>query len=82
MTLITAIIGGLLCGYFLGFGRRAFGVFVVVWASALLIQTTFLVSQQDKEDVLYWPFQAIIFGVAVLMVWLGTRLRTWRAHAT
>jgi hypothetical protein len=80
MTLATAIIGGLLCGYFLGFGRRAFGVFLTVWATVLVGQTAFLVPSEDVEDVLYWPFQAIILGVAVLMVWLGARLRARRTR--
>jgi hypothetical protein len=79
MTLATAIIGGLLCGYLLGFGRRAFGVFLAVWVVVLVVQTAFVVPAED-QDLLYWPFQAIILGAAVLMVWLGAKLGARRAR--
>jgi hypothetical protein len=81
MILATAIIGGLACGYFLGFGRRGFGVLLPIWAVVLLVQTLFVVPTEDVEDVLYWPFQVAIVAVGVLMVWLGTKLRAWRARA-
>jgi hypothetical protein len=80
MTLATAIIGGLACGYLLGFGRRGFGAFLAIWAAVLTVQTLFLVPTEDVEDVLYWPFQAAILAVAVLMIWLGAKVRARRTR--
>ena len=75
MTLITAIIGGLACGYIFGLRRQAFIVWLAVWAVVLPIQTLFLVDPDNRDDWSYWPVQAVILVVAVAMVWLGSRLR-------
>jgi hypothetical protein len=86
MSLATAIIGGLVCGYFLGFGRRGFCVFLAVWVAVLAVQTLVVVSASDVgpprgDDRLYWPVQAIILTIAVLMLWLGAKVRARRACA-
>lgn len=80
MTLATALIGGLLCGYFLGFGRRAVGIFLVIWVPVLLIQSFFLLPAGTTDDPSYWPVQAAILAVAVLMVWLGAKVHAWRTR--
>ncbi len=80
MTLATAIIGGPLCGYFLGFRGRGFGILLTTWLVVLLVQTRFVVPSEDVKDALYWPFQVLILAAAVLLLWLGAKLRTRRAR--
>jgi hypothetical protein len=78
MTLVTAIIVGLACGYFIGLRAKGFLVFVAVWATVLVIQTLWVVPKEDTTDVLYWPFQAGIFIIGVVMVWLGSKVQVRR----
>jgi hypothetical protein len=78
MTLITAIIVGLACGYFLGLRPKGFIVFGAIWSVMLMFQTFVAL---DKEDIppeawAYVPVQIVILGVGAAMLWLGTRLRT------
>ncbi len=44
MTLITAVVAGLACGYFLGLRPKAFVVWLAVWAVVLVIQTIVLLN--------------------------------------
>lgn len=80
MTLVTAIIGGLACGYFLGFGRRSFATLLPLWTAVAVVQTLFLVPT-ERVDAGYWPFQGIILALAVLMVWLGATVRARLSRA-
>jgi len=78
MTLITAVIAGLACGYFLGLSRKAVAIFVVVWSVVLIVQTFFML---DKEDVppeawSYIPVQIVILAIGAGLLWLGAKLRS------
>jgi hypothetical protein len=75
MTLITAIIGGLACGYIFGLRRQAFIVWLAVWAVVIPVQTLFLVDPENRDDVSYWPVQAAIVVIAAVMIWLGAWMR-------
>jgi hypothetical protein len=83
MTLITAIIVGLACGYFLRLRPKAFIVFGAIWSVVLIFQTFVAL---DKEDVppeawAYVPVQVVILGVGAAMLWLGAKLRSRSARA-
>ena len=77
MTLITAIVGGLICGYFFGFRLKALLVFFAVWTAVLIFQTTVALDAEDvpPEAWEYVPVQGVILLVAVVMIWLGTKIR-------
>lgn len=78
MTLLTAIIGGVVCGYIFGMRRRAGIVWLAVWAVVLPIQTLLLVDPDNRGDWSYWPVQGAILLVAMVMIWLGARARQAR----
>jgi len=76
MTLATAVLGGLLCGYFFGLRRRPLAVFFATWLAVLVFQTLAL----DPADVPpqaweYVPVQAVILGIGLGMVWVGAKVR-------
>lgn len=78
MTLITAIVGGLICGYFLGFRLKALLILLAAWTLVLLFQT-FVILDADNVPPEAWeyvPVQAVILLVAVLMLWLGATIRS------
>ena len=81
MTLLTALVGGLACGYVLGWRPRAVAVWLVVWAVVLAVQTRFLVAPANVADWSYWPVQAVIVAVALGMLRLGALVRAGRARA-
>ena len=81
MTLITALIAGPACGYLFGPRRKAFAVWLAIWAVVLFVQTRFVVPKDNVDDWSYWPVQAAILVVAAVMIWLGARLRARRARA-
>lgn len=78
MTLITAVVLGFAAGYFLGFGRRALLTWSATWAVVLFVQSTVVLDESAFEDGSYWPIQAAILGIGVLVLWLGAKLRAWR----
>jgi hypothetical protein len=80
VTLLTALVGGLACGYLLGWRPRAVAVWLVVWALVLAVQTRFLVSPADVADWSYWPVQAVIVAVALGMLRVGAMVRAGRAR--
>jgi hypothetical protein len=82
MTLITALIGGLACGYLLTRRQTAIAVWLVMWAVVLPVQTRFLVNPENVADWSYWPVQAAIFGVAMGMIGLGAKLRARRSRTS
>ena len=84
MTLITAIVAGLACGYFLGFAQKGFLVFTGIWLLVLLFQSFVAL---DKEDVPpeaweYVPVQIVIFAIGTLMLRLGAYARTRLGRAS
>ncbi len=83
MTLITAVVAGLACGYFLGLRPKAFVVWLAVWAVVLVIQTIVLLKDGAFQwsDWSYWPVQAVILVLAMVMIWSGAKLRARRTHA-
>jgi hypothetical protein len=80
MTLITAIIGGVVCGYSFGFRRKAVVVWLIVWAVVLPFQTLLLVGADSRGDWSYWPVQGAILLVAVAMIRIGAGVRAWRSR--
>lgn len=80
MTLTTAIVGGLACGYFLGRRLKAVVVWLALWAVVLPVQTMFLVNPDNVDDWSYWPVQGAILVVAMGMIWLGAKLRARRSQ--
>jgi hypothetical protein len=80
MTLITALIGGLAVGSLLGLHRKAFVVWLAIWAVVLAVQTLFLVDPDNADDPSYWPVQAAILVVGLGMIWLGAKLRARRSR--
>jgi hypothetical protein len=79
MTLLTALVGGLACGYLLGWRPRAVLVWLAVWAVVLPVQTRFLVAPEHAADWSYWPVQAGIVVLALGMLRLGAAARARRA---
>ena len=81
MTLFTAILGGLVCGYFFGFGPKALAVLLALWVAVLLFQTFIALDPVDvpPEAWEYVPVQVFIFLVGVVAIWIGTKLR-YRFH--
>lgn len=75
MTLITALVGGLACGYCPGRRPRAAAVWAVVLPMVLPVQTRLLVDPENGAD---WPVQAAILAVALGMIRLGATLRARR----
>jgi Na+/H+ antiporter NhaD/arsenite permease-like protein len=77
MTLITAIIAGLGCGYFLGLRPKALAVFLAVWLVVLIFQTFIALDAEDvpPEAWEYVPVQVVIFLVGMVMIWGGTKIR-------
>lgn len=78
MTLLTAVLLGLPLGYVVSPWRRAFAVWLPVWAVVLTVQTTLLLDRKSVTDWSYWPVQAAILLLAVGMLRLGARLRRRR----
>ncbi len=74
MTLITAIIGGLACGYFLSMRRKAFLVWLAIWAAVLTVEKVFLLDPDVVDDWDYWPVQAVILVGAIVMIRQGAAL--------
>ena len=77
MTLATAIIAGLVCGYFFGWHQKAGLVFVPVWLAVLVFQTAVVLDDDvvPPEDWAYVPVQLMIFLLGVAMIRLGAWFR-------
>ena len=77
MTLITAVLGGLVVGWFFGFTKTALFVLAPVWLVVIVFQTAFVLEDErtPPEDWAYVPVQIAIVAIAFLMVWIGSRLR-------
>lgn len=80
MTLLTALIGGLVCGAMLGWRRPTIVLWLGLWAAVLIVQTLFVVERDHVADRSYWPVQAGILLVGLGLLWLGAKLRTWRSR--
>jgi hypothetical protein len=83
MTLATAIIVGLACGYLLGLRPRAGVVFGVLWIPVLVVQTFIVLDAEDvpPEAWSYVPVQVVILAIGATLMWLGARLRARLACA-
>jgi hypothetical protein len=81
MTLLTALVGGVVCGYLLGWRPRAVLVWLAVWVVVLAVQTAALVAPEHVADWSYWPVQAAIVVVALGTIRLGAAARARRAAA-
>jgi hypothetical protein len=75
MTLATAIIGGLACGYFLGLSRKALVVLLPLWIAVLIVQSTLVLDDEDI-DAFYVPVQIVILTIAFAMLWIGAKVRS------
>jgi hypothetical protein len=78
MTLITAIIGGLICGYFVAPRLKAFLILLLPWTLVLIFQTTVALDPEDvpPESWEYVPVQIVILLVGAAMVWIGGKIRS------
>src|SRR5688572_18101560 len=77
MTLMTAIVGGLACGYFLGVRPSALAVFVAIWVVVLIFQTFVALDAADvpPEAWSYVPVQVVILALGTGMIWVGMKAR-------
>ena len=77
MTLITAIVGGLICGYFFGLRLKALLIFLVAWTLVLIFQTVVALDPKDvpPEAWEYVPVQMVILVAGGAMIWLGSKMR-------
>jgi len=78
MTLMTAIVAGLICGYFFGLRPRPVIVFLLVWTLVLLFQTFVALDAEDvpPEAWVYVPVQVVILLAGAVMTWLGSKVRS------
>ena len=79
MALIVALVGGPACGALLGWRPRAVGVWLILWAAGLAVQTGALVAPEHVADWSYWPVQAGIVVLGLVLLRLGAAARMRRA---
>ena len=77
MTLIAAVLGGLVCGYMMGFRVKSLAVFLSFWLVVLIVQTTVVL---DREDVPpdaweYVPVQVVILALGIGLIWVAAKAR-------
>jgi len=81
MTVFTATVLGLLIGLVIRERRKAYLVWLPIWALVLLGQTVLLARTNDSVDAVYPFIQGAIVLAGAGCVWLGGRLRDHRALA-
>ncbi len=81
MTLIAAVVGGLLIGYFVKDRRRAYQIWIPIWIVVLTFQTIVLHTTEDNLDWIYPFVQLAILAIGLAAVWLGGYIRGRRKRA-
>ncbi len=84
MTLITAIIVGLGVGYIVGIGRKAIGIFTVVFLVVLAFQSFILPLMPGPHNINlheagYWLSQPAIFALGLALMWVGAKIKEKRS---
>ncbi|MBJ7601839.1 MAG: hypothetical protein JF888_01365 [Candidatus Dormibacteraeota bacterium] len=88
MTLAASILFGFPLGFLLGFRRRAYIPFTVVWAIVFVVQTLDLTFDTTAPNYGgqrwwgYWVAQPAIFALGFALLWLGARFRARHQHRT